>query len=317
MKSTLSLRSDAAAKRAAGIGVAAVESRLCGTKAWTRARALLIAGMMAVMPATAQDVIPLWPDGAPGSEARRHEPEQAKDWWVKNIHHPSLTVFRPAPGTSNGTAVIVVPGGGHRECVFNAEGVEPAQMLAKLGITSFALKYRLFREEGSGYTIEHPTADLRRAIRLVRGRAAEWGVDPERVGVMGWSAGGELAAMVAYRPATGDAAAPDPIDRRNARPNFQILVYPGPLGTPARLPADAPEALFLTANDDESPARTLSLMLEKYRAVGIPAEAHFFAAGGHGFNLGQRSKLKAVRGLPDRIADWLHDRGYLAPRKSE
>lgn len=266
---------------------------------------------------SAQEVIPLWADGAPGSEARRHEPEQAKDWWVKNIHHPSLTVFRPAAGTANGTAVIVVPGGGHRECVFNAEGVEPAQLLARLGVTAFALKYRLFREEGSGYTIEHPTADIRRALRLVRSRAAEWGIDPDRVGVMGWSAGGELTAMVAYRPALGEASAPDPVDRLNARPNFQILVYPGPLGTPTKLPADAPEALFLTANDDESPARTLSLMLEKYRAVGIPAEAHFFAAGGHGFNLGQRSKLKAVRGLPDRIADWLHDRGYLAAKKPE
>lgn len=278
--------------------------------AWTTLALLPVA-------AVAQEVIPLWPDGAPGSEARRHEPEQAKDWWVKNIHHPSLTVFAPAAGKANGTAVIVIPGGGHRECVFKAEGVEPAQFLAGLGITAFALKYRLFREEGSTYTIEHPAADIRRAMRLVRSRAAEWGLDPDRIGVMGWSAGGEVSAMVAYRPVPGVPAAADPIERVSARPSFQILVYPGPLGTPAKLPADAPEALFLTANDDESPARTLSLMLEKYRAVGIPAEAHFFAAGGHGFNLGQRSTLKAVRGLPDRIADWLHDRGYLEKRRQD
>ena len=277
--------------------------------------ALALTVVSCILPAAPLEngaVIALWENGAPGSAARRHEPEQAKDWWVKNIHHPTLTVAAPAPGRATGAAVIVVPGGGHRECVFRPEGLEPAEHLASLGVTAFALKYRLFREEGSGYTIEHPTADLRRAVRLVRSQAREWGLDPDKIGVMGWSAGGELAAMVAYRPAAGDPAADDPIERMSARPNFQILVYPGPLGTPAKLPADAPEALFLTANDDESPARTLSLMLEKYRAVGIPAEAHFFAAGGHGFNLGRRSALRAVRGLPDRIADWLHDRGYLA-----
>lgn len=258
-------------------------------------------------------VIRLWPQGAPGSEARMHEPEQAKDWWVKNIHHPSLTVFLPPAGKANGTAVIVIPGGGHRECVFNPEGVEPAEFLASQGVTAFALKYRLFREEGSSYTPENAAADLRRAVRLVRSRAAEWGLDPQRIGVMGWSAGGELAALVSYRPVPGEPGAADPIERESAKPNFQIIIYPGPMGTPARLPEDSPEALFLTANDDESPARTISLMLEKYRAVGIPAEAHFFAAGGHGFNLGHRSKFLAVRGLPQRMTDWLQDRGYLTP----
>jgi acetyl esterase/lipase len=283
-----------------------------------RARAGLAGVAVAVLgvaPARAdevREVVPLWAGGAPGSEARRHEPEVARDWWVRNIHHPSLTVFRPAAGRANGTAVIVVPGGGHRECVFPPEGVEPARFLAGLGVTAFALKYRLFREADSPYTFEHPAADIRRAVRLVRSRAAEWGVDPSRVGVMGWSAGGELAAVVPYQPAAGTPDSPDPVERVSARPDFQILVYPGPLGTPARLPPDAPPALFLTANDDESPARTLSLMLEKYRAVGIPAEAHFFGAGGHGFNMGGRSAFRAVRGLPQRIEDWLHDRGLLA-----
>ena len=100
-------------------------------------------------------IVPLWEKGAPGSEARRAEPEQHQDWWYKNIHNPSLTVFLPPAGKTNGTAVIVAAGGGHRELVFNPEGVEPAQYLASLGITAFALKYRLFREPGSKYTLDN------------------------------------------------------------------------------------------------------------------------------------------------------------------
>lgn len=274
---------------------------------------VLLCSWAASLRADSPSVIPLWADGAPGSEARKNEPEQARDWWVKNIHNPSLTVFLPPSGKANGTAVIVIPGGGHRECVFNPEGVEPAQYLASLGITAFALKYRLFREEGSIYTPEHPAADIRRAMRIVRSRASEWGINPDRIGVMGWSAGGEVAAAVAYRPVPGDMASPDLIERTSAKPNFQIIIYPGGLGTPAKLPADAPPAFFFCANDDESPARTISLMVEKYRAVGISVEAHIIAEGAHGFNMGERSKFAAIRGLPQRMADWLLDRGLLAP----
>jgi len=187
--------------------------------------------------AETQQVIPLWKSGAPGFESRRDEPEQHQDWWYKNIHNPSLTVFLPAAGKANGTAVVVAAGGGHRELVFNPEGVEPAQYLASLGVTAFALKYRLFREPGSKYTIDNTAEDIRRAMRTVRARAAEWHIDPKRVGVMGWSAGGEVAALVAYPPVDGDARSPDPVERVGARPDFQILVYPGPLGIPDEIPA--------------------------------------------------------------------------------
>src|SRR4051794_35312843 len=124
-------------------------------------------------PAAVHDRIPLWPNGAPGSESRRAEAEIAQDYWVRNIHDPSLTVYLPAPGKANGTAVVVVPGGGHRLLVFHAEGEEPAAFLANLGITAFALKHRLAREEGSPYSIERDArADAYRALRLVRSRAA-------------------------------------------------------------------------------------------------------------------------------------------------
>lgn len=259
----------------------------------------------------AQQVIPLWQDGAPGFEARRHEPEQHQDWWYKNIHQPSLTVFLPPAGKANGTAVIVAPGGGHRELVFDAEGVEPAQYLASLGITAFALKYRLFREPGSKYTLEHTTQDIRRAMRTVRARAAEWKVDPHRIGVMGWSAGGEVAALVAYPPGSGDPAARDPVERVSARPDFQILIYPGPLGIPERIPADAPPLFLLGAADDEWVAGVLFDLTARYRAAGAPLEAHIYAQGKHAFNMGQRSSYVSIQRWRHRLGEWLEDRGYL------
>jgi acetyl esterase/lipase len=262
--------------------------------------------------AQAQQVIPLWQNGAPGFESRRDEPEQHKDWWYKNIHNPSLTVFLPAPGKANGTAVIVAAGGGHRELVFNPEGVEPAQYLASLGITAFALKYRLFREPGSPYKHTHTAEDIRRAMRTVRARAAEWQVDPERIGIMGWSAGGEVAAMVVYPPVGGDPKSADPIERVSARPDFQILIYPGPYGIPQKIPADAPPLFLLGAADDEYVAGVLFDLSRKYHEAGASIEAHIYAKGKHAFNMGQRSEFVSIRRWPARLAEWLEDRGYLA-----
>jgi len=266
--------------------------------------------LLGLCPAShAGQVIYLWAKGAPGFEARRDEPEQHQDWWYKNIHNPSLTVFKPAPGKANGTAVIVAAGGGHRELVFDAEGVEPAQHLASLGITAFALKYRLFREPGSKYTIDNTAEDIRRAMRTVRANAAEWGVDPNRIGVMGFSAGGELAALVAYPPVDGDAQSTDPVERVSARPNFQILIYPGPLGIPAQVPADAPPLFLLGASDDENVANVLFDLTNKYHAAGASIETHIYTQGKHGFNMGQRSKYVSIRHWPQRLAEWLEDRG--------
>jgi acetyl esterase/lipase len=259
-------------------------------------------------------VIRLWEEGAPGSEKRRGEAEQAKDWWVKNIHDPSLTVFLPPPDKANGTAVIVAAGGGHRELVFNPEGVEPAQYLASLGVTAFALKYRLFREPGSNYTIDHTAQDIRRAMRTVRARAAEWRIDPDRIGVMGWSAGGEVAALVAYPPVDGDKNAKDPIERVSARPDFQILIYPGPLGIPEKIPSNAPPLFLLGAADDEYVANVLFVLTERYHAAHAPLEAHIYQQGKHAFNMGQRSGFVSIRNFRGRIGDWLADRGLLTKK---
>jgi acetyl esterase/lipase len=273
--------------------------------------ALTISALALPLLADAQQVIPLWKNGAPGFESRRDEPEQHQDWWYKNIHNPSLTVFLPPAGKANGTAVVVAAGGGHRELVFNPEGVEPAQYLASLGVTAFALKYRLFREPGSKYTIDNTAEDIRRAMRTVRARAGEWHIDPKRIGVMGWSAGGEVAALVAYPPVDGVAKSPDPVERVSARPDFQILVYPGPLGIPDKVPATAPPLFLVGAADDEYVANVMFDLTRKYHDAGAQIETHIYAQGKHAFNMGQRSEYISIQHWPQRLAEWLHDRGYL------
>ncbi len=283
-------------------------------------RLLVVAFSFALLTAPARadepSVVPLWPGGAPGFEARRGEPETAKDYWVANIHNPSITVFLPPKEKATGAAVVICPGGGHRLLVFNAEGVEAARYLNSLGIAAFALKYRLGRESGSPYKIElHAREDGARAMRLVRSRAKEWNIDPSRVGIMGFSAGGEVASMVAFNPGDGDPQAPDPVDRLSCRPDFLVQIYPGPLGIPAAVPTGSPPAFLLVANDDRGAAPVIASLLQKYRAAKIPVEAHFLAKGGHGFNMGNRSKLKTVKTWPDRLADWMTDNEILAATK--
>lgn len=262
--------------------------------------------------ATAGKIIPLWENGAPGFENKRNEPESAKDYWVKNIHNPSLQVFTPPAGKANGTAVVVCPGGGFRLLVYNAEGVEPAEYLAKLGITVFVLKYRLPREEGSPYSLDkHPREDALRAMRQVRSRAKEYGIDPARVGMLGFSAGGEVVASVAYTSGKGDIHAKDPVDRLDGKPDFQMLIYPGPLSIPETVPADAPPAFLLAANDDPCCGVTTASLLVKYREAKLPVEAHLYTKGDHGFNMGNRSPWQSIKSWPQRMADWLGDNGYL------
>jgi acetyl esterase/lipase len=265
-------------------------------------------------PADAQlqpQVIHLWKNGAPGFENRRDEPEQAKDWWVRNIHNPSITAFLPPKDKATGTAVVIAPGGGFRELVFNAEGKQAAEFLNSIGVAAFALKYRLPREANSPYTLEHVRQDAYRAMRLVRSNAKAWGIDPNRVGLLGFSAGGELAAMIAYAPGDGDTKAADPVDRLNGKPSFQMLVYPGGK-LPDVIPPDAPPTFLLVASDDEYGCDQTTLELfTKLHAAKVRVEAHFLAQGKHAFNMGDRSSLVSVKTWPQRMADWMGDSGYL------
>src|SRR5215469_12268145 len=135
--------------------------------------------------------IPLWPNGAPGFENKRSEPEIAKDYYVKNIHNPSITIYLPPKEKATGAAVVIFPGGGHRLLVFNAEGREPARFLNSIGVAAFIVKYRLFREDSNLYSLDREVKqDAYRAMRLVRSRAAQWGIDPNKVGTLSFSAGG-------------------------------------------------------------------------------------------------------------------------------
>ncbi len=265
-------------------------------------------------PIFAQQVIPLWTNGAPGFEKLRNEPEQAKDYWVKHINNPSLTVYLPAKEKATGAAVIICPGGGHSLLVINAEGTEPAKFLNSLGVTAFVLKYRLAREEGSPYNLEKVIKeDGFRAMRLVRSRAAEFGIDPKRIGMMGFSAGGEVVDAIAYQPGNGNPQAKDPVEKASGKPDFDILIYPGPLYVPEVIPADAPPAFLLAANNDPCCAVPVVQLLERYRAAKVPIEAHILAQGSHGFNMGNRSKLASVQTWRQLLANWLEDTNILHP----
>jgi acetyl esterase/lipase len=256
---------------------------------------------------TALDIVPLWEQGPPGFEGRKDEAEEAKEYWVKNVHQPSLTVVLPKPDIATGQAVVICPGGGHRLLVYEAEGLDAARYLAQRGIAAFVLKYRLAREENSPYDLKvHPREDALRALRLVRHRAAAWNVQPDRLGMIGFSAGGEVVAEVAYRDGAGDEQASDPIDRLDGRPNYQILIYPGPLGIPDAVPPDAPPALLICAADDGLLPVTQDLS-NKYQSAKRPFETHILSGGGHGFNMGRRATLAAVKHWPERMIDWLAD----------
>lgn len=283
--------------------------QFCVTVIFTLSTALAIADE--------PEVIYLWKNGAPGFEALKNKPESAQDWWVRDINNPSLVVFKPAKEIANGTAILIAPGGGHRNLVFNAEGRDTALFLNKLGITAFVLKYRLARQEGSPYSLDiHPQQDAYRAMRTIRSRAKEFAIDPNKIGIMGFSAGGEVVTSVAYAVGDGDAKAKDPIDRVNGKPNFQILVYPGPLWIPTKIDASAPPAFMVAAMDDACCAKPIIDLAQLYQAAKIPAEIHLYAKGDHGFNMGYRTSLKGLHAWPDRLADWLEDSQLLSTLKA-
>ena len=256
-------------------------------------------------------VISLWQNGAPGFENRKNEKEDAKDWWVKNIHNPSLTVFLPPKEIATGAAVVICPGGGHRTLVFNAEGRDAAKFFTGIGVAAFVLKYRLFREENSPYKEENVKQDIFRAMRLVRSRAKDFNIDTARIGVMGFSAGGEVAGWVSYHYSDKNFASSDAIDKFSARPAFQVLIYPGPLVVPDSVSPSSPPGFLLAANDDECCSEPIVKLLQMHRKSKVPVEVHLYEQGNHAFNMGNRSSLNTIKTWPQRLTDWLKDSGWL------
>jgi len=257
------------------------------------------------------NVFYLWKNGAPGFENKKNEPEQAKDWWVNNINNPSVTVFAAPKAIATGAAVVICPGGGFQNLVFNSEGRDAALYLNSIGVTAFVLKYRLFRQKNSPYLQQHPTQDIFRAMRLLRSMANTYAVDTARIGVMGFSAGGEVAGWVAYRFQDKNYSQPDAIDLLTARPAFQVLIYPGPLCVPDSVSSIAPPAFLLAANDDDCCSEPIVKLLQLHRKAKVPVEVHLLAQGNHAFNMGNRSQLNSIKTWPQRLTDWLNDNGWL------
>jgi acetyl esterase/lipase len=276
--------------------------------------------------------VQLWPSGAPGQKG--DAPDDV----------PALSVFAPRKGRSNGTAVIIAPGGSYRELAADLEGREVADWFAARGITAFVLRYRL----GTKYQYPVPLEDAQRAMRYVRANAAVYGIDPQRIGIMGFSAGGHLAAMESVSAETADANASDPIDRASSRPNFVVLGYPwlnamvpnaqglitycatNPMVhgvpeakckelemrySPVRFVSNQtpPTFLYITSDDKTVDVQASIDYFEALRAAKAPVEFHSFAHGAHGSGLG--SGDPALDLWPTLLDAWLRGQGFLGAAK--
>lgn len=278
----------------------------------------------------------LWPNGAPGSEGKTGDEKiriaERGERVVSNIHKPSITPYLPPADKANGCAVIVAPGGGHRELWSDHEGHNVGRWLSDRGIAAFVLKYRLARETNSTYTVDdHALADMQRALRLVRSRAAEWHIATNRIGVMGFSAGGEVAFLSAQRFDTGKpssitlkdggstavvAVDGDTIDGLPARPDFQALIYPG--RTQRIEPATNSPPVFLVCGYNDRPdiSEGLATVYLKFKQLKVPAELHIYAGSGHGFGFRPPSTTNSQPSTGtskwiERFEEWLADRGFL------
>lgn len=284
---------------------------------------LAVVALLAFVPAWAQgqEQIPLWPQGAPGFEDRKDTAEIKETFYIRNVHNPSLTIFLPPTDKATGAAVVICPGGAHRFLTIDAEGNGPARFLSERGVAAFVLKYRLGRDDKSPYPVydieKHAREDAHRAIRLIRSRAEAWKIDPQRVGILGFSAGGEVVSLAAFGALAPTPEAPDPIDRLSGSPDFLVYVYPGPVGIPEMVPRDAPPAFLCVAADDRGASRSIDRLYQKYRESGASVEAHIFAKGGHAFGFGTRSKLDSIKRWPDRLMEWMADGGLLTLAKAE
>jgi acetyl esterase/lipase len=263
----------------------------------------------------------LWPDGAPGQLG------------TEDRDKPAITAYMPANTTGPMTAIIIAPGGSYRSLSMNNEGRSPANYFNSLGIAAFVLRYRL------GPQYHHPIqiGDAQRAIRMVRSRAAEWHIAADRIGIMGFSAGGHLASTASTLFDAGNPSAADPIDRAGSRPDFAVLAYPvitfvepwTHQGSKTMLLGDAPDAglarslstetrvtaatpptfLFHTNADATVPVENSVHYFLALRKAGVPAELHVFKDGRHGIGLGMQDR--ALAEWPTLLANWLRLGGFL------
>jgi acetyl esterase/lipase len=282
-------------------------------------------------------VITLWDGVAPGSEqfVGKEQIEQRGDAtlsnnWISGVSQPTLTVIAPPEAERNGTGIVICPGGGYGGLAWDKEGLEIAQWLADLGVTTFVLKYR---HGGGVHRHPVPLSDVQRAMRVVRSQAAAWKIVPDRVGVMGFSAGGHLASSVGTHCDLGNKGSSDPVEQQSCRPDFMVLIYPVILmdeghthaGSRLNLLGEKPDdaLVSLMSNDlqvtEETPptfmahasddgAVPVENALRFYRALvehKVPAELHIFEKGGHGFGMRQKGPVEE---WPKLLANWLQSR---------
>ena len=256
----------------------------------------------------------LWSNPAPGSEDKKgSEKIRVSDGEqvVSNIHHPSITPYLPLKEKNTGAAIIIAPGGSHMELWIDHEGHDAAQWFCEAGIAAFVLKYRLANEKNSIYTVEeHALADIHRALKLVRSKAKEWGIDSSRIGVMGFSAGGELAALSAMKFDNGKKNDADPIEHYSSRPDFQALIYPSYPGKYTVTKKSPPVFIAGGYKDYPEISKGMAALYLKYKEAGIPAELHIYAGADHGFGMRKTGKGAAM-GWPSRVIEWLADTGMI------
>jgi acetyl esterase/lipase len=260
-------------------------------------------------------VVFLWPNGVPGSEGKTAEETVRTtpqgEHVIAGVHRPSVTVYLPSKETATGAAVVIAPGGGHSELWTDHEGYNMAKWLSGHGVAGIVLKYRLAREKDSTYKVEvESLADTQRAIRLTRSHAADWGINPDRVGVMGFSAGGELAALAATRFDNGNPGAADPIDRLSSKPSFQALIYPA-IPRDMKFSKDTPPAFLACGENDRLDiSQGLPELYLALKKAGAIAELHVYTGVGHGFGVRDTTK-GPVASWPSRFLEFLDARGFL------
>lgn len=279
---------------------------------------LFVSIASAELPKNLPKAVVLWENGAPGSADRAREAEVFVGDNCSNVHQPTLTPFLPKLEHTTGTAVIICPGGGHAKLCLGHEGYELAEWLRDQGIAAFVLKYRLAREPNSNYTIEeHAMADMRRAIRLVRSNAKPWNIQQDRIGVLGFSAGGELAAYAAMKHDAGQPDAVDAIERHSSRPDFQALIYPGKSNTFRAESGMPPVFIAAGYNDRPDIAEGMANVYLQYKAAKVPAELHLYANAGHGFGYRHNTPASAAARWPQRFVEWLTDSKLLTPHHAQ
>ena len=283
---------------------------------------LVFALLAARTPAAEPLTLKLWPDGPPTSMAPKSEATQkmieshggVTPTRVSDVTDPTVTIFRPEK--ANGAEVIVAPGGGFMFLSYSFEGTQVCEWLNSVGITAVLLKYRTpTRDEKEPFAL--PVEDAQRALGIVRHRAGDWGIDPKRVGLLGFSAGANLAGHAAWdRGARAFPQKPDLDDPR--APDFLVFIYGGGFLDPVdkskfregfRVPADAPPAFFLVAHDDKTNPVEAAMLYLEYKKQNLPAELHICTKGGHGF--GMRKDKNPINDWPQRCAEWMQSMGFL------